>query len=74
MLRYGKPEDAAIVWATVKDKTVEIPDAIVIESSATVLKVAVSDDAVQAKIADFVFNLKTKAVLISPQSEQKVTL
>jgi hypothetical protein len=31
---------------------------LVIESSPTVLKVAVSDDAVQSKTADFTFNLK----------------
>jgi hypothetical protein len=73
MLRYGNPEDAATVWATVKDKPVEIPDAIVIESSPTVLKVAVSDDAVQAKIADFVFNLKESSSYI-PAVGAKVTL
>ena len=40
-----------------KGKSVTIPDALVIESSPTALKVAVSDDAVQAKTADFTFNL-----------------
>ena len=41
-----------------KGKSVTIPDALVIESSPTVLKVAVSDDAVQSKTPDFTFNLK----------------
>jgi hypothetical protein len=53
----GSPEDAAKVWDTMKGKSVQIPDAVVIESSPTVLKVAVSDDAVQSKTADFTFNL-----------------
>jgi hypothetical protein len=53
----GSPEDAAKVWDTMKGKSVQIPDAVVIESSPTVLKVAVSDDAVQSKTADFTFNM-----------------
>jgi hypothetical protein len=58
ILQNGKPEDAAKVWDTIKGKSVQIPDALVIESSPTVLKVAVSDDAVQSKTADFTFNMK----------------
>jgi hypothetical protein len=58
VLANGKPEDADKVWNTMKGKSVTIPDAVVIESSPTVLKVAVSDDAVQSKTADFTFNLK----------------
>jgi hypothetical protein len=58
VLANGKPEDAEKVWNTMKGKSVTIPDALVIESSPTVLKVAVSDDAVQSKTADFTFNLK----------------
>src|SRR5271168_1700213 len=58
ILANGKPEDADKVWQTVKGKNVEIPGAVVIESTPTTLKVAVSDDAVQSKTADFTFNLK----------------
>jgi hypothetical protein len=58
VLANGKPEDAEKVWNTMKGKSVTIPDALVIESSPTVLKVAVSDDAVQSKTPDFTFNLK----------------
>jgi hypothetical protein len=58
ILANGVPDDAAKVWDAVKDKSVEIPDALVIESSPTVIKVAVSDDAVQSKTADFTFNMK----------------
>jgi hypothetical protein len=58
VLANGKPEDAEKVWNTMKGKSVTIPDALVIESSPTVVKVAVSDDAVQSKTPDFTFNLK----------------
>ncbi len=63
VLANGKPEDAEKVW----NKSVTIPDAIVIESSPTVLKVAVSDDAVQSKTADFTFNMK------APEEDKKLT-
>ena len=57
VLANGKPEDADKVWNSMKGKSVTIPDGIVIESSPTVLKVAVSDDAVQSKTPDFTFNM-----------------
>jgi hypothetical protein len=56
-LANGNPDDAAKVWNSMKGKSVTIPDALVIESSPTVIKVAVSDDAVQGKTADFTFNM-----------------
>jgi hypothetical protein len=58
VLANGKTEDADKVWNSMKGKSTTLPDALVIESSPTVLKVAVSDDAVQSKTADFTFNLK----------------
>jgi len=58
ILANGKPEDAAKVWDTIKGKSNQFPDALVIESSPTVLKVAISEDAVQSKTADFTFNMK----------------
>ncbi len=51
-------DDAAKVWDTIKGKSVQLPDVLVIASSATVVQVAVSDDAVQSKTADFTFNMK----------------
>jgi len=56
-LANGNPDDSAKVWNSMKGKSVTIPDALVIESSPTVIKVAVSDDAVQGKTADFTFNM-----------------
>jgi hypothetical protein len=56
ILTNGKPEDAAKVWDTIKGKSYQI-DGVVIESTPTVLKLAVSDDAVQSKTADFTVNM-----------------
>jgi hypothetical protein len=61
VLANGSADDAAKVWNSMKGKSVTIPDALVIESSPTVLKVAVSDDAVNGKTADFTFNMAAPA-------------
>jgi len=58
ILANGKPEDAAKVWDTIKGKSVEFPDTTVVSVTDTALLVAVSDDAVQSKTADFTFQLK----------------
>jgi hypothetical protein len=65
VLANGVSDDAAKMWNSMKGKSVTIPDALVIESSPTILKVAVSDDAVQSKTADFTFNMK------APDAEKK---
>ena len=59
VLQKGTPEQAAKVWATIQGKSVQIPGALVISSSPAVLKVAVTDDAIQSnpKTADFTFNM-----------------
>jgi hypothetical protein len=57
ILQNGSPEDAAKVWDTIKGKSVQFPDATVIGVTDTALQVAVSDDAVQSKTADFTFQL-----------------
>ncbi len=73
VLQNGKPADADKVFDTVKGKSVEIPGALVIEATAEQLKVAVSDDAVQGKVADFAFNMKEPLKVI-PAVGAKVTL
>jgi predicted house-cleaning NTP pyrophosphatase (Maf/HAM1 superfamily) len=73
ILQNGKPEDAAKVWDTVKGKSVQIPDAVVIAITDTSLQVAVSDDAVQSKTADFVFQLK-EAPKTAPVVGAKITV
>ncbi len=57
ILQNGSPEDAAKVWDTIKGKSVQFPDATVVSVSDTALQVALSDDAVQSKTADFTFQL-----------------
>jgi hypothetical protein len=61
ILTNGKPEDAAKVWDTIKGTSNQFPDVLVIESSPTVLKVAVDEGAMQSKTADFTFNMAAPA-------------
>jgi hypothetical protein len=70
ILQNGPPDQAAKVWETLKGRTVQIPDALVIETSPRVLKVAVSNEAVRSKTADFTFQLKSIRV---PAVGSKVT-
>jgi hypothetical protein len=59
VIQYGQPADADKVFAAVKGKSVEFPGVTVIAATPDQLQVAVSDDAVQSKTADFTFNMKT---------------
>jgi hypothetical protein len=58
VFQYGSPEDAAKVWDTIKGKSVSIPGALIVAATPTQLQVAVSDDSVASKTADFTFTLK----------------
>ena len=58
VITHGKPDDADKVFNAVKGKSVELPGVTVISATPEVLTVAVSDDAVQSKTADFTFNMK----------------
>jgi hypothetical protein len=58
ILALGSKEDADKLWAVMKDQPTPVPG-IVIEATASVIKVAVTDDAKMAKIPDFIVNLKT---------------
>jgi hypothetical protein len=73
ILKNGKAEDADKVFNTIKGKAVEIPDALVVAATADQLQVAVSEDAVQDKTADFTFNMKTPLTKL-PEVGSKVTL
>jgi len=73
ILTNGTPEDAAKVWDTIKGKAVQFPDATVISVTDTALQVAVSDDAVQSKTADFTFNL-TAPLKTPPVAGAKTTV
>jgi hypothetical protein len=57
VLAMGTKDDADKLWALLKDKETPVPG-IVIEASASVIKVAVTQDAKDAKIADFIVNMK----------------
>jgi tetratricopeptide (TPR) repeat protein len=58
ILANGSKEDAGKLWAVLKDQLTPVPG-IVLEATASVIKLAVSDDAKAAKTADFIVNLKT---------------
>ena len=73
ILQYGKPADADKVFDTIKGKAVEIPGALIIAATADQLQVAVSEDSVQAKTADFTFAMKTPLTKI-PDVGSKITL
>jgi tetratricopeptide (TPR) repeat protein len=57
ILASGTKDDADKLWALMKDKATPAPG-VVIEATASVIKLAVSDDAKVAKIADFIVNMK----------------
>lgn len=58
ILAAGTKEDADKLWALMQDKQTPAPG-VVIEATASQIKLAVSRDAKDAKIADFIVNLKT---------------
>jgi hypothetical protein len=58
VLALGSKDDADKLWALLKDKETQVPG-VVIEASTTVIKVAVTQDAKDAKVPDFIVNLKT---------------
>jgi hypothetical protein len=57
ILAAGAKEDTDKLWAVLKDEVTPVPG-VVIEASATVIKVAVTQDAKDAKIPDFIVNMK----------------
>jgi hypothetical protein len=57
ILAIGSKEDADKMWEHLKGQVTPVPG-IVIEATATVIKVAVTKDARDAKVADFIVNLK----------------
>lgn len=58
ILAAGTKDDADKLWALLKDKATPVPG-IVLEASASVLKLAVTQDAKDAKVPDFIVNMKT---------------
>lgn len=57
VLALGSQEDADKLWALLKDKPTPVPG-IVIDASDSTIKMAVTQDAKDAKTADFIVNLK----------------
>jgi hypothetical protein len=57
VLALGTKDDADKLWALLKDKETQVPG-VVIDADTNTIKVAVTQDAKDAKVADFVVNLK----------------
>jgi len=57
VLAVGSKEDADKLWALLKDKTTQVPG-VVISAEPSTIKVAVTQDAKDTKVADFVVNTK----------------
>jgi hypothetical protein len=72
VLQYGRQADADKVFDTIKGKSVELPG-VVIAATADSLQLAVSDDAVQGKTADFTFTMKEPLKTV-PNVGDKITL
>jgi hypothetical protein len=58
VLAFGSKEDADKLWALMKDQATPVPG-VVIEATASVIKLAVTADAKEAKVPDFIVNLKS---------------
>ena len=56
ILANGSKEDSDKLWSLLKDQPTPVPG-IVIEATASVIKVAVTQDAKDSKVADFIVNL-----------------
>jgi hypothetical protein len=56
ILANGSMEDSDKLWSLLKDQPTPVPG-IVIEATASVLKLAVTQDAKDSKVADFIVNL-----------------
>jgi hypothetical protein len=57
ILANGVKEDADKLWAVLKDQVTPVPGKV-IEATASVIKVAVTPDAKDANVADFIVNMK----------------
>jgi hypothetical protein len=73
ILQNGTPDDAAKVWDTVKGKSVQLPDVLVVAATDSSVQVAVSEDAVQSKTSDFTFNMAAPLKTV-PEVGSKVTI
>jgi hypothetical protein len=58
ILANGAKEDADKLWAHLKDQATPVPGKV-IEASASVIKLAVTQDAKDANLPDFIVNMKT---------------
>ena len=63
ILQNGTPDQVSTVWNSMKGKSYQFPDLLVIASTPQQVQVAASDDAKQSKTADFTFNMTAPEAL-----------
>ena len=73
ILQNGTPDDAAKVWDSVKGKSVQFPDVLVIAATESSVQAAIDDGAVQSKTADFTFQMKEPLKTV-PTAGSKITI
>ena len=73
VLQYGTDEQKASVFDPVKGKTAKFPDVMVVSATADKVMVAISDDAIQSKTADYEFDMKAPLKTI-PAAGAKITI
>ncbi len=56
-MQNGTPDQVATVWSSMKGKSYQFPDLLVIASTPQQVQVAASDGAKANKTADFTFNM-----------------
>jgi len=67
IIENGSPDDVAKLWDAIKAKTTSL-QGTVIASTPTQVQLAVSDDSVAAKTADFTFNLTPPEDIPEPKA------
>ena len=66
VLHCGSPLEAARVWAAVKRRPVTFPSALVIAAGPDSIEVAVSDEAIRTRKADYIFHPAAPLASIPP--------
>lgn len=73
VLQYGNTEQQGKAFDAVKGKSAKFPDILVVSATADKIMAAVSDDAVQNKVADYEFDMKAPLKTV-PAAGAKTTV
>jgi hypothetical protein len=68
IFEYGTPDQIGKVWDSIKGKSYQFPNELVIASTPTQVQVAISSGAVASKTADYTFNLTPPEDIPEPKA------